>query len=151
MRMVAVFVCFVMLTCMGVSAAIYLSPAGDLLREVAKQDDTILPDPKDALICRSGGDARLPVGSLDAAIAQLRTAGVDQVVMDFSEAIRLEPSAEHYVARGLAWQVKQEYDRAIADYKEAARLGHPNAETHLRIVEALKQPRSQQAGRAQPD
>ena len=39
------------------------------------------------------------------------------------EAIRLEPkSALAYNNRGVAWSVKKDYDRAIADFTEAIRL-----------------------------
>ena len=49
--------------------------------------------------------------------------GFDRAILDFTEAIRLDPRlAAAYHNRGNAWHAKADYDKAIADYTEAIRL-----------------------------
>jgi tetratricopeptide (TPR) repeat protein len=52
-----------------------------------------------------------------------RTGNYDRAVMNFNEAIRLNPNdAMAYYDRGLAYSHKDDQDRSIADYSEAIRL-----------------------------
>jgi|SRR5579864_1203929 len=46
----------------------------------------------------------------------------DLSIKDFSEAIRLEPTAAYLNHRGSIWFAKKEFDKAIGDYNEAIRL-----------------------------
>jgi Tfp pilus assembly protein PilF len=47
----------------------------------------------------------------------------DRAIVDFNEAIRLDPKfSPAYMNRGNAWLAKKEHDTAIADYNEAVRL-----------------------------
>ncbi len=53
-----------------------------------------------------------------------RAAGeYDRAIADLNEAIRIDPTGEHYyLSRGAAWFSKGDLDRAIADYNEAIRV-----------------------------
>ena len=50
----------------------------------------------------------------------------DRAIADYSEMLRLMPTAVTYTNRGVAWEAKQEYDRAIADHNQAIRLDPAN-------------------------
>ena len=67
-------------------------------------------DPRNATLYSGRADVWKHLGELDIAIG------------DYSEAIRLDPSAAYYDNRGDAWDAKGEYDKAIADYNEALRI-----------------------------
>jgi len=54
----------------------------------------------------------------------------DQAIVDFTAAIRLNPSAYSYNSRGITYLQKGDYDRAIADCTEAIRLGYNNGWTY---------------------
>jgi tetratricopeptide (TPR) repeat protein len=45
-----------------------------------------------------------------------------KAIEDLTEVIRLDPSAESYLTRGLAQYAKEDYDKAIKDYDEAISL-----------------------------
>jgi tetratricopeptide (TPR) repeat protein len=47
---------------------------------------------------------------------------LEKAIKDYTEAIRLDPGAPYYVARGIVYADQGETDRAIADYTEAIRL-----------------------------
>jgi tetratricopeptide (TPR) repeat protein len=56
-------------------------------------------------------------------IAYKRKGDYDRAIVDYDEAIRLDPNnARAYSNRGNAYADKGDYDRAIADYDEAIRL-----------------------------
>lgn len=46
----------------------------------------------------------------------------DRAIVDYTEAIKLNPTAVAHTGRGNAWFGKRDYDRAITDYTEAIRL-----------------------------
>jgi tetratricopeptide (TPR) repeat protein len=46
----------------------------------------------------------------------------DAAIKDFSEAVRIQPSAANFANRAVAYHVKKDYDKALADYAEALRL-----------------------------
>jgi tetratricopeptide (TPR) repeat protein len=51
----------------------------------------------------------------------------DLALSDLGQSIRLNPSAEAYLDRGLIWQsAKKDYDKAIADYDRATQLDPKN-------------------------
>ena len=55
----------------------------------------------------------------------------DEAIMDFTEAIRLDPTlAEPYCNRGAAYYEKGHYDKAFADFTEAVRLKPTFAEAY---------------------
>lgn len=54
--------------------------------------------------------------------AWYRKGNLNQAIMDFSEAIRLEPCAVYYTWRGVAYCDQQEFEKAVADHTEAIRL-----------------------------
>jgi tetratricopeptide (TPR) repeat protein len=101
---------------------------GDYERAIADYDEAIRLDPKYA-------DARY-----NRCIAYNRTQKYDLALPDCNEAIALGPVAnalnatgeeklssdrsksDYYTQRGVAYQGRQEIDRAIADYSEALRL-----------------------------
>jgi tetratricopeptide (TPR) repeat protein len=47
---------------------------------------------------------------------------LDNSIDDYTEAIRIAPSASWYTNRGLAYDAKNRYDKAIADFTDAIRL-----------------------------
>ena len=57
---------------------------------------------------------------------QVQTLAEERKIADYSQAIKLEPTASKYIDRGNAYANKKDYDRAIADYTEAIKL-EPNA------------------------
>ncbi|MBI2808104.1 MAG: tetratricopeptide repeat protein [Planctomycetes bacterium] len=46
----------------------------------------------------------------------------DAAIKDFSEALRLRPTAANYSNRAIAYHAKKEYDKALDDYSQALRL-----------------------------
>ena len=56
------------------------------------------------------------------AIAHQRKGDFDRAIVDFTEAIRIEPDHEAFCARAIAYQEKGDLDHAIADYTETLRL-----------------------------
>lgn len=159
MRLVATFACIVMLTGMGVPAAIHPSSQRDLQREAAEQDKIIWPDPKGPLICTSGGDARLQESDLDAAIAEYgKTTALDARMLGANaedlRSCRQNPhmplaidgctriiNAENetqsnrafaYYMRGAIYlmYVRNDLDHAIDDFTQAIRFD-PDAGTYF--------------------
>lgn len=61
----------------------------------------------------------------------------DAAAADFSEAIRLAPTANHYADRGGMWMLKGDYSRAVADYDQSIRLKPNDANVHYTRALAL--------------
>jgi tetratricopeptide (TPR) repeat protein len=53
--------------------------------------------------------------------ARILHGDIENAIKDFSESIRLDPTAAHYNNRGGAWSAKREFDKAIEDYNAAIR------------------------------
>jgi tetratricopeptide (TPR) repeat protein len=81
--------------------------------------DMIRDKPRSANLYSGRAIVWFSLGELDIAIA------------DFSEAIRLAPSAPMYGNRGRGWEAKGEHDKAIADYNEALRLDPQNVTAYV--------------------
>ena len=54
----------------------------------------------------------------------------DAAIADFTEVVRLEPTANHYFDRGLTWMLKQNYARAVEDFDQSIRLNPGVADVH---------------------
>jgi Flp pilus assembly protein TadD len=54
----------------------------------------------------------------------------DEAIEDFSQAIRLHPTAAAYFCRGAAYKDKKEFHKAIEDYSQAIRLDPEDAYAH---------------------
>ena len=65
------------------------------------------------------------------AILSRRRNSLDRALADFDEALRLDPKASAYVARGVLRASKRNYDDALADLSEAIRMDATLAEAHL--------------------
>src|SRR5262245_53552970 len=63
-------------------------------------------------------------------IAYFAKKDYDRAIADYSEAIRLNPSANAYGNRGNAHYHKEDYYYAIADYGEAIKLDPSDAKAH---------------------
>ncbi len=61
----------------------------------------------------------------------------DLAIEKFNEAIRLG-DMESYHSRGVAWLGKQEYERAIADFTQAAKLEHQSYSIYISRAEATE-------------
>jgi tetratricopeptide (TPR) repeat protein len=70
-------------------------------------------------------------------MAWLEAGADDQAIASFTEAIRLNPRTGMIVAglaRGTAWGHKREYEKALADFKEVARLDPLNNTAHNNLA-----------------
>jgi tetratricopeptide (TPR) repeat protein len=61
----------------------------------------------------------------------------DAAIADFTEVLKLEPTANHYYDRGLAWMLKQDYPHAVADFDQSIRLNPGVADVHYSRALAL--------------
>lgn len=65
------------------------------------------------------------------AILSRRRNGMERALGDFDEALRLDPKAATYVARGVLRASRRNYEEALADLTEAIRMDETLAEAHL--------------------
>ena len=88
--------------------------------ERAEQDFTsaVTIDPQNTTAFMYRGRARAMLGELGSAI------------QDVTAAIRIDPTAGAYRTRGSYWWEKKEFDRAIADFRNAVQLDAADHESH---------------------
>jgi tetratricopeptide (TPR) repeat protein len=87
-----------------------------------KADALLLDDAIEYLSARIRQDPSVGPRYYKRAVVWWLRGEADIAIKDFNEALRLDPSAVVYSARGNAWSDKKDYDMAIADYNEAIRL-----------------------------
>ena len=85
-------------------------------------------DPNDASVFNNRGAAHNAAGNRDLAIA------------DYTEAIRINPTAGRFYNRGLAYRDAGNLDAAIADWEAALRID-PNHAAARRSLESARQQR----------
>ncbi len=101
---------------------------GDYRKAIDAFDEAIGLDPRDAIAYYNRGVAYY---SLDRS-EQVR-GGLDLyqlAIQDFNDAIRLNPQADAYYSRGVAYRKLGQFERAIEDFDEAIRLNPQYAEAY---------------------
>ena len=70
-------------------------------------------------------------GALERGDAAVKKGDPDLAIAEFTEAIRLDPSARAYHSRARACLLKKNWDRAIGDCTKAIQLDPNDAQAHL--------------------
>lgn len=73
-----------------------------------------------ATSCSKPAESKDPTSAcFDRGKESARKGDHDDAIKEFSEAIRLRPSAESFGSRAMSWDAKGSYDEAVKDYTEA--------------------------------
>jgi tetratricopeptide (TPR) repeat protein len=87
-----------------------------------KKSDMVLLNDADSFYTEYVRDNPVSAWGFDRrGIARRMHGDFENAIKDFSESIRLEPTAAHYNNRGTAWSAKRDFDKAIEDYNAAIR------------------------------